>query len=74
MLEDLFNVVKTRFNGNVQEEQKQETEKPVEIPSDMLFKCPRCMGVSMTDEFEKNLSVCPRCNYHARISAPQRLG
>ncbi len=73
MLEDLFNVVKTRFNGSSQEEQKQEPEKSVEIPADLLFKCPRCLEIVMTDEFEKNLRVCPHCNYHARISAPARI-
>lgn len=73
MLEDLFNVVKTRFNGSSQEEQKQEPEKSVEIPADLLFKCPRCLEIVMTDEFEKNLRVCPKCNYHARISAPARI-
>ena len=73
MLEDLFNVVKTRFNGSAQEEQKPEPEKSVEIPADLLFKCPRCLEIVMTDEFEKNLRVCPHCNYHARISAPSRI-
>jgi acetyl-CoA carboxylase carboxyl transferase subunit beta len=73
LLEDLFNVVKTRFNGSSQEEQKQEPEKSVEIPADLLFKCPRCLEIVMMDEFEKNLKVCPHCNYHARISAPVRI-
>ncbi len=73
MLEDLFNVVKTRFNGNAQDEQKQEPKKQVEIPDNLLFKCPRCMNTIMMDEFEKNLKVCPYCNYHAKISASQRI-
>lgn len=73
MLEDLFNVVKTRFNGNAQDEQKQEPKKQVEIPDNLVFKCPRCMNTIMTDEFEKNLKVCPYCNYHAKISASQRI-
>ncbi len=72
MLEDLFNVVKTRFNG-VNPTESESDSKSVEIPKDLLFKCPRCLNVVMTDEFVKNLKVCPNCNYHSRISAEERL-
>ncbi|MCL2054725.1 MAG: acetyl-CoA carboxylase, carboxyltransferase subunit beta [Oscillospiraceae bacterium] len=43
------------------------------MPSDLLFKCPRCSNIAMGDEFVKNLKVCPNCNYHSRISASERL-
>ncbi len=77
-LEDLFNVVKTRFNDSSADdsaETKSDKEKSsaVEVPADLLFKCPRCSSVVMTDEFIKNLKVCPSCNYHSRISAFERL-
>lgn len=72
MLEDLFNVVKTRFNG-VNPTESESDSKSVEIPKDLLFKCPRCLNVVMTDELVKNLKVCPNCNYHSRISAEERL-
>lgn len=72
MLEDLFNVVKTRFNG-VNPTESESDSKSVEIPKDLLFKCPRCLNVVMTDELVKNLKVCPNCNYHSRISADERL-
>lgn len=50
MLEDLFKMVKDRFN----EEQKDEAEASApEIPKDLLFKCPRCQNVFYMDEFEK---------------------
>lgn len=73
MLEDLFNVVKTRFNGGNTEQPEETPEKPVEIPKDLLFKCPRCLNVIMTDELVKNLKVCPNCGYHSRITAEERL-
>lgn len=73
MLEDLFNVVKTRFNGGNTEQTEEAPEKPVEIPQDMLFKCPRCLNVIMSDELDKNLKVCPNCGYHSRITAEERL-
>lgn len=76
-LEDLFNVVKTRFNASpsddVKSDGKPESKKAVEVPPDMLFKCPRCLNVVMNDEFIKNLKVCPNCNYHSRISAQERI-
>ncbi len=76
MLEDLFSVVKTRFNGIVEEVYSAETVKPekkVDIPKDMVYKCPRCSNVVMTDELVKNLKVCPSCNYHTRITAWERI-
>lgn len=71
-LEDLFNVVKTRFNA-VPDEEKAEADSSVKVPDNMLFKCPRCLNVIMTDELEKNLRVCPECGYHARLTAPERI-
>ena len=76
-LEDLFNVVKTRFNVNSPEDDKEDGERSedtaVQVPEDLVFKCPRCLNVIMTDELEKNLKVCPQCNYHSRLTAPERI-
>ena len=79
-LEDLFNVVKTRLNviennsAEGGEENKNDKDgSAVRVPKNMLFKCPRCLNVIMTEELEKNLKVCPECGYHARISAPERI-
>ncbi len=73
-LEDLFNVVKTRFNGAAEEEKpEQKADSAVKVPDNMLFKCPRCLNVIMTDELEKNLKVCPECGYHSRLTAEERI-
>lgn len=73
-LEDLFNVVKTRFNGTAEEEKpEQQADSSVKVPDNMLFKCPRCLNVIMTDELEKNLKVCPECGYHSRLTANERI-
>ncbi len=73
-LEDLFNVVKTRFNGAAEEEKpEQQADSTVKVPDNMLFKCPRCLNVIMTDELEKNLKVCPECGYHSRLTATERI-
>ena len=72
-LEDLFNVVKTRLNVTPEEESAEKQDSSVQVPKDMLFKCPRCLNVIMTEELEKNLKVCPQCNYHSRLTAPERI-
>lgn len=70
MLEDLFKLVKTRFNDD---EDKSEAKETVDIPSNLMFKCPRCQNVCFQEEFEKINKVCPVCNYHARLTARERL-
>lgn len=74
MLEDLFSVVKTRFNGTEQNtpDLKKDVKK-TDIPKDLLFKCPRCSNVTFMDDFTSNAKVCPKCNYHSRISAKERI-
>ena len=37
-------------------------------------KCNACNQISYRREVERNLMVCPKCNYHFRISATRRLG
>lgn len=70
MLEDLFKVVKQRMGGD---EPKQEDRGNVDIPKDLLFKCPRCSAVSFMEEFVEHQKVCQNCNYHSRLSAYERL-
>ena len=70
MLEDLFSVVKTRFNGN---DSKIEENKKSTVPSDLMYKCPRCSSVEFMEDFEGNRKVCSNCNYHSRVTAWERL-
>lgn len=69
-LEDLFKVVKERFGT---EQPQSVSEKDVEIPQDLLFKCPRCSNVIYKEEFEHAMKVCPKCGYHARLTWKERL-
>lgn len=45
-----------------------------EIPEGVWSKCPECTAVLYLPELQRNLRVCPKCNYHFRIDARQRLG
>lgn len=48
-------------------------EKKVRIPEGLWVKCEHCKEIIYRKEVEKNLQVCPKCNYHFRISAIERL-
>jgi acetyl-CoA carboxylase carboxyl transferase subunit beta len=39
----------------------------------LVEKCPKCKEILYIRDWEKNLKVCPRCNYHFRLSARERI-
>jgi acetyl-CoA carboxylase carboxyl transferase subunit beta len=47
--------------------EKKTTEK------DLWIKCPSCQEMLFVQEYEANLSVCPKCEHHGRIGADARL-
>jgi len=49
------------------------TDKKVKIPEGLWVKCDSCKEIVYKKEIDKNLKVCPKCNYHFRISARERL-
>ncbi|MDI6890810.1 MAG: acetyl-CoA carboxylase, carboxyltransferase subunit beta [Thermodesulfovibrionales bacterium] len=49
------------------------TERKVKIPEGLWVKCDSCREIVYKKEIDKNLKVCPKCNYHFRISARERL-
>lgn len=73
MFEDLFKVVRARFNDEPEKEKSEKPSDDVDIPKDLLFKCPRCGTVAYMEDFEKNRKVCANCNYHARLTWQERL-
>lgn len=72
MLEDLFSVVRTRFNSDSTDDESLKNKK-TDIPKGLIFKCPRCSNNTFMDEFTANGKVCPHCNYHSRLTARERL-
>ena len=59
--DNFFDVVKKRFNG-FNEEDDRET-----------VKCPRCQTNILLERYEELHRVCPNCNYHGRLSCTERL-
>jgi len=43
------------------------------VPEGLWAKCPGCSAVLYRAELERNLDVCPKCDYHNRIGARRRL-
>src|SRR4030067_3136761 len=57
------------------EEKKEGKERREELnPSDQLWvKCNSCNEIIYRKVVERNLQVCPKCNYHFQIPARRRL-
>jgi len=43
------------------------------VPEGLWSKCPSCEAVLYFTDLENNLHVCPKCGFHNRLSARQRL-
>lgn len=44
------------------------------VPEGLWSKCDSCQSALYRSELERNVEVCPKCDYHIRISARKRLG
>ncbi|OGT38823.1 MAG: acetyl-CoA carboxylase subunit beta [Gammaproteobacteria bacterium RIFCSPHIGHO2_12_FULL_38_14] len=44
------------------------------VPEGLWSRCDNCHSVLYKSELERNLEVCPKCDYHIRLSARKRLG
>lgn len=56
--------------------EKIESERPdkkIKIPEGLWVKCDNCKEIIYRKEVEKNYKVCPKCDYHFRITASERL-
>lgn len=62
------NLFKKDMFKNVSEE-----KKSVKVPHGMWVKCNHCNEIIYKKEVERNLEVCPKCNYHFRISSRKRM-
>ena len=48
-------------------------EKASRVPEGLWVKCPGCASAIYSKDLASNLSVCPKCAHHFRISAVERL-
>jgi acetyl-CoA carboxylase carboxyl transferase subunit beta len=50
-----------------------QTERRLRMPEGLWVKCEACKEMIYKKEVLRNANVCPKCNYHFRIDARQRL-
>jgi acetyl-CoA carboxylase carboxyl transferase beta subunit len=44
-----------------------------DVPDEMCVSCPACRQTLFTDALNENRNVCPKCGYHFRLNARQRI-
>jgi acetyl-CoA carboxylase carboxyl transferase subunit beta len=49
------------------------SERRTQIPEGLWVKCDNCKEIVYKKEVLRNANVCPKCNYHFRASARERL-
>src|SRR5437762_13854159 len=47
--------------------------KRIQVPEGLWVKCEGCKEIIYKKEVLRNANVCPKCSYHFRISAKERL-
>lgn len=47
--------------------------KKIQVPEGVWSKCKNCQEIIYAKEIERNLNVCPKCDYHFRIGARERI-
>ncbi len=50
-----------------------QTERRLKMPEGLWVKCAACKEMVYKKEVSRNANVCPKCNYHFRIGARERL-
>jgi acetyl-CoA carboxylase carboxyl transferase subunit beta len=48
-------------------------EKASRVPEGLWVKCPDCAQILYNKDLATNLSVCPKCAHHFRVTAAERL-
>ena len=52
---------------------KHDTASNKKVPEGLWSKCESCEAVLYRSDLEKNFHVCPKCSFHNRIKARERL-
>ncbi|MCA9880420.1 MAG: acetyl-CoA carboxylase carboxyl transferase subunit beta, partial [Thermomicrobiales bacterium] len=60
--------------GKFRPEEQDDDRAEHHIPEDLWIKCPKCSELIYSRELERSDRVCPKCAYHFRLRARQRIG
>jgi acetyl-CoA carboxylase carboxyl transferase subunit beta len=59
--------------GKFRPEKADEERTDLQIPEDLWIKCPKCGELIYSREIERSAQVCPKCTYHFRLRARERI-
>jgi len=49
------------------------TKKKIDIPDNLVTRCPICGEIVLNKDIELALRTCPKCNHHFHMPAPERV-
>ena len=59
--------------GKFRPRPSEDTQGDHAIPEDLWVKCPKCSELIYSKELDRNARVCPKCSYHFRLGARDRI-
>lgn len=59
--------------GKFRPRPSEDTQGDHAIPEDLWVKCPKCSELIYSKELDRNARVCPKCAYHFRLGARDRI-
>ncbi len=59
--------------GKFRPQESDDDRGGLQIPEDLWIKCPRCGELIYSRELDRGGQVCPKCGYHFRLRARQRI-
>ena len=62
-----------RKDRTAREPREPRDQRTSKVPEGLWVKCEDCRQILYTKELARNFKICPKCNYHFRLSAPERL-
>lgn len=66
MLRKIF--TRSKKNTTIPDEKKKQ-----DVPAGLMMKCDNCQSIYYRKELEKNIYVCPNCDYHHQLFAWNRI-
>lgn len=81
MLKDIFHKRKRKYATLTSQDVAErlgrnratEASPEIAVPEGLMTKCKNCGEMTFTKELEKNLKICPKCDYHYPMNAHERF-
>ncbi len=61
------------FSRKKAQQEADYSRERLDIPGNLWVKCFKCGTTLYAKELEENLKVCPKCNYHFKLSSTERI-